>query len=240
MTADRTKWGVQLVGQPSDLADWEQALKQPFGPWVDRNGEEFALCWSGFDSCGTAVEVQAAAASIIEQLNGAMQIACATRPVRFDGIVEFRSDGTRSKLFFVEAKVEMRLRAIAGAGVIGPDGKVRPPPPPQQSEVQNWAALGATDDLLADALAYFSRATWFDIYKAIESLEHRVGGETALGSKNYIAMSEFKRLKRTANFHRHYLKGIHQLPANPPTHKEGLEMLAILIRKALEEAAATP
>ncbi len=49
---------------------------------------------------------------------------------------------------------------------------------PSRANPQRWLSFAAGDDLLADALTYFARGDdWFDIYKALECLEERFGGE---------------------------------------------------------------
>src|SRR4051794_35408065 len=90
------KWGVQLLGHPLDLADWEHELKQPLDPWVGRSKNDFVLRWSGFDGCETPSEVRDRAVFLVDQLNGVMALARQTNPIRFDAVVAFHSDGTRS------------------------------------------------------------------------------------------------------------------------------------------------
>jgi hypothetical protein len=70
-----------------------------------------------------------------------------------------------------------RSRAEAVGRAIGPDGQEILPPPPQPSPAQQWVKVSGGDDLLADALTYFARGEWFDLYKVIECLKHKFGGE---------------------------------------------------------------
>jgi hypothetical protein len=199
---------------------------------VLREGDEFVLRWSGFAQYDTADEVRQGAAVFIEILNGAMAIARSTRPLLCEAIVEFRSDGGRKKIKFAEARSEARSRAVATAVVLGPDGQIRPPPPPQESEVQQWLALGEKHQKLADALIYFARTGWFDAYKAIECLEDWAGGsERALLRKNWVP-KKLKDVKQTANSFRHRRGGKHKPAPNAPTLQEAHEILAEAIRNA--------
>jgi len=91
------RWGVQLSGHQFDLADWAEALKEPFDPWVDQSEDQFVLRWSGFDDLETADEVNRNAPYIVDLLNGAMGAARGTRPITSDAVVKFRPDGTRSR-----------------------------------------------------------------------------------------------------------------------------------------------
>jgi hypothetical protein len=49
-----SKWGVHLTGHDFDLLDWEETLKAPFDPWVERVQEMFVLRWSEFDGLDVA------------------------------------------------------------------------------------------------------------------------------------------------------------------------------------------
>jgi hypothetical protein len=224
-------WGVELDGHPHDLADWEQALKLPFDPWVHRQEDEFVLRWSGFSGLQTINEVRQSAATLMDELNGAMAVVHSTRPVRSKGITEFRSDGSRNKFAEIE-EFRVRGRAVAEGVALGPDGQVRPPPPPQQSEVQQWLAVGEKQQALADALVYVGRTGWFDTFKTIESLEDWVGGEQALLNLNWVPKKKLKCLKRTANFFRHRPGGKHKRPPRPTNPQEAHQILATLIRNA--------
>ncbi|SHG10139.1 hypothetical protein SAMN05443248_0286 [Bradyrhizobium erythrophlei] len=232
-------WGVQLIGHDFDLADWAEVLQQPFDPWVMRSNDAFVLRWTGFDDLETASEVQEHAAFVVDQLNGAMWINRGTRAVRFEGIINFKPDGTRNTTMMVATgKIEARARVSAEAVVTRADGTIIPPPPPKSSNAQDWIALAETHEPLADALVYFARAEWFDIYKAVECLEDWVGGgEAGLRDLNWIEKDDLKRLKRTANSYRHRRGGKHSPPEIPVSQSEAREMLAILIRKAFLRAA---
>jgi hypothetical protein len=222
-----------------DLADWEDALKQPFEPWIDRKGDEFVLRWSGFDRFGTAREVHENAAFIVDQLNAAMEITRGTRPVRYQGgVVAFHADGTRHDTIIVAAAHFEGRSRVAFVGVaMGPDRK-EIATPPQPTDVQQWIALGTTHELLVDALRHFSQPGWVDLYKALECLEDWTGGERELQALNWIQAKELKRLKRTANYWRHRLGGKHKLPARPVSPSEARKMVGTLVRSALATAAA--
>lgn len=116
------------------------------------------------------------------------------------------------------------------------DGAILPQAAPQPSEVQRWTTIADTDDRLADALVYLSRAEWFDLYKAIECVEDRAGGEAALDKLGWIEPRELKRVKRTANSLRHRRGGKHTPPSQPATHEEALRTVTLLVGKAFKAA----
>jgi hypothetical protein len=231
-------WGVELLGHPYDLADWEESLKAPFDPWVERHGDAVVLRSSEFGSFSSADEVAERAVPLLENLNGAMQITRSTRPVRFEGIISFDPSGRLHRTIRAAVGgVEARGRAAAMGVALGPDGEVISPPRPRPSEAQEWATLGESHDLLADALIYYSRDEWFDIYKAVECLEDWVAdGEGGLRNRNWISSTKLKELKQTANSLRHRRGGKHKPSKDVLTKGEARQLLATLIRCAFAEA----
>jgi hypothetical protein len=231
-------WGAVVQGDPADLDDWAYALKQKFDPWVEMHGNLTVLRSASFDELTSADQVRDRAVASIARLNGALALSEQTRPVRFDGVIQFAPDGQLHRSAFAEiVGVEARgkARAVADAVVIGPDGTVVPPPPPQPSEVQRWAAMAENDDVLDDALIYFGMATdWFDIYKALECLILKFGGgkESAFFALGWASETEILRLKRTANLARH-AKGRFDPLDNPMPLQDARELLGQLLRRAL-------
>jgi hypothetical protein len=233
-----TGWGAVVQGEPGDLADWARVLKEPFDPWVEVHGNETVLRSASLNQLTSSTEVRDRSIAQIERLNGAMALSQGSKPLRFGGVIQFTGDGRLHRTIFAEmAAFEASDKLHAIATVIGPDGKPVPPPHPQPSEVQRWAAIADQETWLDDALIYFGRATdWFDIYKALECLEKRFGGETAFQELDWVPKTEVERLKRTANWARHARRKF-KPPPNPMDLKEALKLLDQLLRRALEEAA---
>lgn len=99
--------------------------------------------------------------------------------MRFGGVVEVAENGALHRTLFAETFGGHYEFRGTGATIVtfGPDGKPFTPPP-RPTNVQAWAELADEDDLLEDALIYFGRSTdWFDIYKALECVFMRAGGE---------------------------------------------------------------
>jgi hypothetical protein len=229
-----TMWGVSLMGHGFDLKDWEEKLRAPFDPWVERLQEEYILRSSEFDGLESLEEVQARADALLDQLNGAMAIA-GTRRISLGGIIRFNRDGTHHfHMIGASGTVESRSRVSAAGLVIGPDGKPLAADIPQPSEVQRWTKIADVDSHLAEALVHFGRGGWFDLFKVIECIEDLAGGETRLKGLGWIEPSEFMRIKRTANSLRHRRNGKHSPPPKPATHKEASQAVAVLLRKAFD------
>jgi hypothetical protein len=248
-------WGAVVQGEPGDLADWARALKEPSDPWVEVHGNETVLRSASLNQLTSSTEVRDRSIAQIEQLNGAMALSQRSRPLRFGGVIQFTEDGRLHQTIFVEmagfeAGDKMHAAILT---VSGPNGEPVSPSPPQPSEVQRWAAIADQEDLLHDALVYFGRipqspaspvteaTDWFDIYKALECLEKKFGGnETAFRNfacdRNWAARGELELLKRTANWARHARRKFDP-PPNPMGLKEARDLLGQLLRRALEEAA---
>ncbi|MCP3475488.1 hypothetical protein NLM33_34890 [Bradyrhizobium sp. CCGUVB1N3] len=221
-------------------------LKPPFEPWIEVHGQDTILRSNSFDELTSTDEVRDRAVAHIERLNGAMFVMMQGQPLQFWGVVEFASDGTMHRTLFAERNDTIRARMHASALVIGADGKEKPPAPPTQTEVQRWAAIADNDDLLEDALIYFGRVSapgqphpptfWFDIYKALECLVERFGGNKKR-EDTFFALDwvppQVERLKQTANWSRHARRK-YKKPSQPTTEQEAIELMVRLLRKAFE------
>jgi hypothetical protein len=232
-------WGAAIQGKQTDIADWEAALKKPFEPWVESYGNETFLRSMTFDELETAPEVRDRAVAYIGRLNGAMALSHNSGRIRFaGGVTKFTADGARHQFVFPEG-----VEAIGSVGMLtvttGSDG------PPTCSEVQLWAALADSDDLLDDALIYFGTATeWFDIYKTLETLILRFGSgkkdkqkEQAFLSLNWAPRDDVKLLKQASNWARHARRK-NKPPPNPMKLPDARTLVGQLLRRALSEANA--
>ncbi len=139
---------------------------------------------------------------------------------------------------------QLRLRGESAVGVhdnfvslVGPNEQPRSSPSPQPSEAQHCNKVAERDPLLAAALVHFGKsANWFDIYKALECLLQKAGGERAFLALNWEPENEVRRLKRTADWERNWAR--HAKPrGKPPKDPMGLEdahgLLGRLLRRAL-------
>ena len=170
-------WGIIVEGDPLDLADWADGLMPPFDPWVEKYEGRTVLRSATLDELTSGDAVYNRALALIDRLNGAFAVSQQTRPLTFSGtIIQFTPNGKENRIISAGTGVyESRGRARAYSASIGPDGKPLPAPP---SQVQRWVGIAQGDEYLNDALQYFAKgANWFDIYKALECLFKRAGGE---------------------------------------------------------------
>jgi hypothetical protein len=244
------QWGALLSGHERALCDWREMLKPPFDPWVEVHGPDHVLRSESLDGLTSMNEVRDRVLAHIERLNGAMSIARHSQLLQFAGVAELRPDRESRPTIVVHRTVFATggTYALSGAhGVsmtLGLDGKPMETPP-KRSDVQSWAAIADGDDLLEDALIYFGRASlsdpehpptfWFDIYKALECLMQRAGGETPFISLGWAPPEDVKRLKRTANWARHARRKFPK-PSPATTEQEARDLMSRLFRKAFEAA----
>jgi hypothetical protein len=226
-------WGILLGGEPSDLEVWQEALKR-FDPYIIKTDEGLILRSKLFDSATTSTEAHEFGKTVLARLNGAFGVSRDAGMVRLEKVVEFLSDGSRHPHVIAEIHTtDARDRMSATTVVHGPDGNPLPPPPPEPSGPQRWLDIATGDPLLADALTYFGHGkSWFDIYKAFESIEHKNGGPKKLLKLGWADDDEIELLKHTANYYaRHARRGF-----KPPTAAMGLpkarELVARLIARA--------
>jgi hypothetical protein len=227
-------WGIVIEGHKNDLADWSEVMLPPFEPWIVKVRGHHVLRSRMLDALGSPDVVYHCARGMVDRLNGAMAAARGSRALQFNGtIIEFRPDGSTAAIAFASLVAEGRSRATAVGIAVGSNGE-EIANTAIESEPQRWVALADEHDLLADALMYLGRGEWFDIYKAIESLNKHCGGK--LASRGWIPKSELQRLRQTANSHRHFTKGHHTPPTVPVTLREGQKMVGVMVSRAFEDA----
>jgi hypothetical protein len=131
-----------------------------------------------------------------------------TRALTFRAAIRFDSEGHSHRTMFGEMGAFEFKDKMRGIGQ-GLDASGNPiPAVPAPTEVQNWAAIAGNDSLIQEALTYFRKSpTWFNIYKALECLTLRFGGDEARFLKlEWEPQAQIKLLKRSANILRHAKK----------------------------------
>lgn len=230
----KSNWGAVIEGHKFDLQDWADALQKPFDPWVEMQDGQFVLRSAAFDELTSDEQVRDHAPAYIERLNGSFAVSHNAKPLTFGGVVEITPDGQRRITKFAQFAAEGRSHARAVGQAIGPDGKPIVQPP-TQSEAQRWCDTAERDEWLDDALIYFAKSDWFDIYKALKCLSERAGGVEKFLALGWESKAEVERLKRTANWGRHARRKFAP-PPDPMSMKDARELLGRLIRRALTEA----
>lgn len=232
----QARWGVVITGHMFDLKSWSEALQAPFDPWVETHDDIRILRSSNFDDLKKATEVHDAGASMITMLNATLALDRDTRAVTIGGVVEVDATGViREHIIMALGSAEFRIHGAAVAVVTRDrDGKVVVPGP-SPSKPQRWMQVAEGNELLADALTYYSRAEWFDIYKSLECLKALSGYQDVLAEAG-VSKAQVSLLSYTANsLHRHR-KGGFAPPGKPMSLKEAHDVIGRLLRTALDRA----
>jgi hypothetical protein len=167
MAVSKPGWGAVVQGEPTDLKKWANALKEDFDPWVEIHQGETVLRSKALDKLTSAGEIYDRAPHLIALLNGAIALSRSTRhPILFTGnVVRFAPDGTIHRTLMVGSG-QVRLHGESAliihdnlVAVVGPNGKLRCPPPTQPSEVQHWIKLVERDPSLTSAIVHFGKGS---------------------------------------------------------------------------------
>ncbi len=234
-------WIAQLQGDSFDLAYWERSLKPPGDPVLERiphgDGTVWGLRSSTFDHLQSAEEVRAQAIVLIALLNGALRVKCGAEPLILQSVARIDDGGNFHFNVFAEGHARGRSMVIGIAEVRDADGNLVPPPAPEPSQAQKWVQAVKHNNDVADMLIFTGRAdNWFDLYKALELAESLAGRRPGrkLNALPGEASDEFKRMKRTANMHRHARS---EGPRTPMTLAEATALLPFVIRTLLTHLA---
>jgi hypothetical protein len=233
MAAVSEGWAVALVGEDFDLDVARLNLRGPFDTWVEDyrvDGTSVLLLRSrGWSDMLKAREMLADADRLVTQINAIALLeqsdAC---PLTLG--MAFRFDGNGKSLpIIVAAAGQMTITG----------GRVRfhtvsigaPLAMPAPSRMQDRLERAAETDSVADLLTFITRAdNWFDLFKAMESLESLIPGK-AHGAKKRFA--DWDRTRRTANYARHSPTKQEPLPPNPPTLDEARQILLAAVNQII-------
>ena len=215
-------WAVELSfgGRGDDLQRWEDALREPFDPWVEfqylPNTGPPLLRSREFEEM-TNAQVHVRAQFMVAVLNGALRV-----PTQIG----------RTGIGYIWRQV----RDLHDNGIAGNTAK---PAAPSPSAAQRWLSYASSNAVAAEMLSHFSNEpNWFDLYKTYEGIRELAGGMSALKSKSWTpSQADITRFTHTANLHRHALP--HDAKKNPPKNPMSLadatSMMSKMIHSILDD-----
>ncbi|MBL9049313.1 MAG: hypothetical protein JNK19_04290 [Tabrizicola sp.] len=235
------RWGILIKGHDFDLRAWTSAFQPPFDPHVSLTGHGPALWSKELQDATSSSEVWERSKPLLQLMNATMLHTQGGRLVETEGIVELDVDGNERRHHILEAKgIEMRTGFGSATITVRDANGNLVQQEPRPSVQQQWLATAAASDYLAELLFYaLKRDNWFEIYKAIETLENRYGGEASFLALGWEDASKVKLLKRTANFYHRHARGKFERPKNRMDLSEANELLTRIIRRAFDEANKT-
>jgi hypothetical protein len=169
---------------------------------------------------------------LLRLINGAMLAIRAPTALDYEGVLEFVK-GKRKPVWHPFRKLGLKsaddiLRASAD-----PLNHSTPP-----SRIQKWLAKAVATSELADALLFLGgQFDWLDIYKVLECLEERCGGQHEFEKQKWVPRDYRKKLRQSANWHRHWKRSGDRLP-DALNLKSARSQTVSLLRAALDQRIA--
>jgi hypothetical protein len=196
-------------------------------PWVEIIGVEVVLRSCDLDGLGGVVAFRRGQ-QLVRLVRGAIAaMGRRTSVSDSNAILEFRP-GRKPLRFEYEQRNWKSIDSLTQ----GPLSESQAP-----TEPQRWMNVAFKDDDLADALDLAgSDLDWYDIYKIIECLEHKFGGQKTLLKQTWAPPS-LKRLKSAANWPRHRRRQ-EDAPPHSMSIRDARKEVVDLVRLALERSSS--
>jgi hypothetical protein len=193
-----SEWSVRLKGDVFDLDELYDHFHSPERNVKKDEDGHYYLRSTDFDSLADENAVRARALELVERMNWAATFHSGNsyRPVEFDVVTRIDESGKPVHHITLTAKLEGRSRMSAKPTVIREGDFADTPRPP--SEVESIAALAERDERVADALRFFARGDWVNLYKAWEVVGDAAGGAHEIVNKGWADKTEQGRFTGTA------------------------------------------
>ena len=193
-----TEWLVRLKGHVFDL----QELSDRFTS-NDRNVKKaddghYYLRSSDFNQESDPDAVSKRAQDLIAHMNGAVKLLSggSYRPVEFDVVTHVDDDGKRHHHITLSGTVEAGSRMTATLSV-GETGETLDAPRPT-SEAESLVDLADRNEKVADALRFYEKGDWVNLYKAWEVVCDAAGGLHQVVNNGWATESDRSRFTHTA------------------------------------------
>jgi hypothetical protein len=162
------EWLVRLKGHEFDLEELSDHFTS-----TDRNVKKdedgyYYVTSEDFNRITDSDAVHKRALELIEHMNGAATYHAGGnyRPVEFDGLAQIDESGQPRNFVFLSGVIEGRSRITAKLTVGDQDSTDDAPQPP--GEVAVLVNLADQNEKVADALRFYQRGDWINLFKAWE------------------------------------------------------------------------
>ena len=218
------RFAVQLKGLSPPLFENVSSCYQGDFAKISKIGDYWFLESSAFDRCATGLEVLPIAAHILRLIHHVTAIYSGLFSPFEIGFVECFSDAG----VYINRTIHtsQRVQIYSGEGL----EELREP---RGKSTLGSAFVGAAwkDKKLEEALALIGDGEdmqWPQLYNILEFL----GGENTIVNKKWATRPQIRRLRQTANHHRHLgSPKEYPLPAKPPSRDEARSMVLGLLKK---------
>lgn len=193
------EWSVRLIGHAFDLEELSDHLRSPERNVIKEEDGHYYLRSTDFDYLADDQAVRERALELVELMNRAAKFHSGDgyQPVELDVVIQTDEEGNRRQYVTVTGSIEARSRVSANLTVIREGDSVDTPSLP--SEVESMFSLAERDARVADALRYFARGDWSNLYKAWEVVGDAAGrGASAIIAKGWATRGTQSRFTGTA------------------------------------------
>jgi hypothetical protein len=221
------RFRVAVVGDPQVLDVLFPRLQTPTLT-LERDGSDFYLVSSAFESMADRAEVYAAANRMLPRITAAARMAGLRPRALTAPRVEEQTPNGPATTSFAGAGVAAAIAAAHPPPFAG----AAPPPPPPSIPVDR----AQNDDRVDRALALYARdPTFVDLYKFLDVIDEDVAPDSIV-SKGWASAPDIKRMKGTANNLRALgLDARHAIDAwQPPRVPMTLDEATALVGRVLE------
>jgi hypothetical protein len=193
-----TEWLIRLEGHKFDLEDLSDHFTSAARNVKSDTDGYYYLRSSDFNQMSDPDAVRKRALRLIELMNAATKLHTggSYRPVQLDAVTQIDDSGKRLHHIMLSASSEGRSRMTAKLSVGETGGTVNVPQPPSGAE--SLVDLADQNEKVADALRFYERGNWINLYKAWEVVCDAAGGTHAVVNKGWADVAERRRFTGTA------------------------------------------
>lgn len=192
------EWLVRLKGHQFDLKELLNLFASADQNVKEGEGGYYYLRSSDFDGAADSDVVSQRALELIELMNGAtaFHAGASYHPVEFDGLSHIDESGHRRNFVFLPTLINERSGVLANLTVSTIGETVNASRPPSRAEF--LVGLADRDGRIADALRFYERGDWVNLYKAWEVVCDAAGGHHAVVNNGWAARRDQSRFTGTA------------------------------------------
>jgi len=210
-------WAVGLAGRSRDLESLVRELNLPYINVIEaEDGSGFYLTSIRLEVLETPREVLAAAEPLIAQVNGAIRLVDAdARPIIAGGVRWIADDGAVS-VFVMPDTIRIKVR-FGG----------------QPTADATALEKASRDELVAQALGYFSDPTWVNLTKVRETIEQDLA--VSLVDKGWVSQTKLDRFNHQANYEERHARGEVDKPSKPMTIAKAEQLIGSILKAWLAQ-----
>lgn len=192
------EWSVRLKGHEFDLEELSDHFRSPERNVKKDEDGHYYLRSSDFDSLADDQAVRERALELVELMNRAAKFHAGDgyQPVELDVVTRVDKSGKRMHHITSSVQIGGRSRVSAKPTVIREGDSADTPSIP--SETESMATLAERDARVAEALGYFARGDWMNLYKAWEVVGDAAGGAHTIIANGWATRGTQSRFTGTA------------------------------------------